>query len=94
MLMWGDTKKDCVAEVRNYFLFEKQVGETFNDRVNLHPIEEDVVKAIANIREFLDSWLANRNAIVECFSIVFEGCIYLVYPCCNSTFSCLPEVQA
>ena len=61
----------------NYFLLEEQICETFYDRVNLHPIKEDVVKAIADIWKLLNSRLGYLNTIVECFRIVFDGCIYL-----------------
>ena len=75
----------------NYFLFKKQVSETFYDRINLHSIEEDVVKAIADIWKFFNSWLRNLDAIVECFSIVFKRCIYLENYAVYMGFKCIFE---
>ena len=75
----------------NYFLFEEQVSETFYDRIDLHPIEEYVVKAIADIWEFLNGWLANWDAIIICFSFVFERRIYLENYAVNMSFKCIFE---
>ena len=67
------------------------MSETFYDRINLHPIEEDVVKAIADIWKLLNSWLGNLDAIVECFSIVFKRCIYLENNAIYMGFKCIFE---
>ena len=75
----------------NYFLFEEQVCETFYDRIDLHPIEEDVVKAITYIWKFLNSWLGDLDAIVKCFCIVFQRSIYLENDAVYVGFKCIFE---
>ena len=75
----------------DYFLFKKQVSETFDDNVNFHPIKENVVKATADIGKLLNSRLGNLDAIVECLSIIFKRCIYLENYAVNMSFECIFE---
>ena len=78
--MQGHTDRQQVCLLvhsHEYLLLKQKICETFNDCVDLHTVEKDVVEAVAHVGQLLDSRLGDLDPVVVSLGVVFQRGIYL-----------------